>query len=596
MPNFTRRQLIGMGAGALAASAVAGVVPARANVTGFVRSTVARMTLEEKVGQLQVQEVYGTDPNADHAGNTAKFGIAKAADVVRELHLGGVIYFAWTNSYANGPEGVCELSNGLQRAAMETRTTRGKGKPVGTKTGVPLIIATDQEQGIVTRFGPPATQFPGSMALGAGRSADDARTAAAITGEELRAVGINTNFAPVADVNVNPDNPVIGVRSFSSDPHLAAEMVAAQVRGYQEDGNVSASAKHFPGHGDTAVDSHYGLPLITHSREEWEQLDAPPFKAAIDAGVDMIMTAHLLMPALDDSGDPASLSKPILTGVLREELGFDGVIITDALDMAGVREKYGDEEVAVRALEAGVDILLMSPAPLLARDAILEAVRSGRLSEKFIDEKVERILRMKHRRGIISAPLCDQAAVDDIVGSPEHLAVADAITDRTVTLINNDGTLPMSVDGKSVLVTGWGVSTTANVKAALDAAGATTTRLNYTSPTAAQIATAVAAAETSDLVVVLTHQVSSRQATLARLVHALVATGKPVVAVAVRNPYDVAYYEASAEIATYSYSPVTTGALVRVITGEVNPTGKLPVDIPDPDGGVLHPFGYGLSY
>ena len=593
MPNFSRRQLIGMGAGALAASAISGALPARANVTGFVRSTVARMTLEEKVGQLQVQEVYGTDPEAPHTGNTTKFGIAKAADVVRQLHLGGVIYFAWTDSYAKGPEGVCHMSNGLQKAAMETRVTRGKGKPVGTKTGVPLIIATDQEQGIVTRFGPPATQFPGSMALGAGRSAEDARTAAAITGEELRAVGINVDFAPVADVNVNPANPVIGVRSFSSNPELVAELVAAQVKGYQEDGNVSASAKHFPGHGDTATDSHYGLPVITHTREEWERLDAPPFRAAIEAGIDMVMTAHLLLPAFDDSGDPASVSKPILTGLLREELGYDGVIITDALDMAGVREKYGDAEVAVRALEAGVDILLMSPKPIAARDAILAAVASGRLSEKFIDEKVERILRMKHRRGIISEPLCDGAAVGRIVGAPEHMAAAAAVTDRTITLIRNEGVLPTPVRGKQVLVTGWGVGTTALVKEALDAAGAVTTRLNYTAPTADNIAEATAAANGSDLVVVLTHNATPAQI---NLVNALVATGTPVVAVAVRNPYDAGKYEAPAEIATYSYSPVIAPSLVRVITGEVNPSGKLPVDIPAVGGGVAYPYGHGLSY
>lgn len=593
MLNLNRRQLIGLGAGALAASAVGGFQPARANnVNGFIRSTISRMTLEEKVGQLQVQEVYGTDAETPHAGNTTKFGIGKAADVVRELHLGGVIYFAWTDSYTKGPEGVAHMSNGLQKAALETRVTNVKGRPKGTKTGIPLIIATDQEQGIVTRFGPPATQFPGSMALGAGRSAADARTAAAITGEELRAVGINVDFAPVADVNVNPDNPVIGVRSFSSDPALVSEMVAAQVAGYQSDGNVSASAKHFPGHGDTATDSHYGLPVI-HTREEWERLDAPPFKAAIDAGIDMVMTAHLLVPALDDTGDPASVSKPILTGVLREQLGFDGVIITDALDMAGIRQQYGDAEVAVRALEAGVDILLMSPTPIAARDAILDAVATGRLSEEFIDEKVERILRMKHRRGIIQAPLCDESAVMSIVGAPEHMALAAEITDRTVTMVRNDGILPTPVEGKKVLVAGWGASTTVYVQDALTAAGAVTQRLNYTSPTAENVATAVAAAGESDLVVVLTHNVNANQL---NLVNALVATGKPVVAVAVRNPYDVGKYEAPAELCTYSYSPVIAPALVRVITGEVNPTGKLPVDVPAVGGGVAYPFGHGLSY
>lgn len=594
MLTFNRRQIIGLGVGALAASAVAGRLPAAANnINGYVRSTLARMTLPEKVGQLMVQEVYGVDPTVDDARNLGKYGTAKAVDVVRDLHLGGVIYFAWTDSYLNGPDGVAKASNALQAASAERRVTNVKGKPQGTKVAVPLLVATDQEQGIVTRFGPPATQFSGAMALGAGRSESDARTAAAITGKELRAVGINTNFAPVADVNVNPANPVIGVRSFSSDPALAAQMVAAQVRGYQGDARVSASAKHFPGHGDTAVDSHYGLPLITHSREEWERLDAPPFRAAIDAGIDMIMTAHLVMPAFDDSGHPATLSKPILTDLLRGELGYEGVVITDALDMAGVREMYSDAEVAVRALEAGVDILLMSPAPLAARDAVLEAVRTGRLSEAEIDAKVERVLRMKHRRGLLNDYLVDTARISSIVGTPEHLSIADAITDRSMTLVRNDGMLPVQVSGRRVLVAGWGVGTTQLVQAAFNEAGATTTRLNYTSPTAANIAQAVAAAQTHDLTVVLTHNVNQAQI---NLVNALTATGKPVVAVAVRNPYDVSRYEAPAEICTYSYSPVIAPSLVRVITGEVNPTGKLPVDVPSPSGGLAYPFGHGLSY
>lgn len=595
MITLSRRHLIGMGAGALAASAVVGALPASAGVKGYVQSTIARMSLPEKVGQLMVQEVYGVDPTVDDSRNLGKYGTAKGVDVVRDLHLGGVIYFAWTNTYDNGPDGVAAASNALQEASLETRPKGRPGRPVGTKVAVPLLIATDQEQGIVTRFGPPATQFPGSMALGAGRSTNDARTAAAITGKELRAVGINVDFAPDADVNVTPDNPVIGVRSFSSRPDLVADMVAAQVVGYQVDGKVCASAKHFPGHGDTATDSHYGLPEITHTLEEWKALDAPPFEAAIRAGVDMIMTAHLLVPALDPSGDPASVSRPILTGVLRDQLGFDGVIVTDALDMAGVRQKYGDAEVAVRAMEAGVDLLLMSPAPLAARDAVLEAVRTGRLTEAQLDEKVARVLTMKYRRGIVERPLCDPARVDRIVGIPQHLKAADEVTDRTVTLVSNDGTLPVDVTDRRVLVCGWGATTTTAVADALARLGATTTRQTSNAPTAAQITAAVTAARSSDLVVVLTNNVAT-SASQVNLVKALTGSGTPVVTVAVRNPYDVAYYEANAELCTYSYSPVIAGAVARVITGRVNPQGRLPVDVPKPGGGVYLSFGDGLSY
>jgi beta-N-acetylhexosaminidase len=199
------------------------------------------------------------------------------------------------------------------------------------------------------------------MAFGAGGSCEDARTAGRISGAELHAIGIRQDYSPVADVNVNPANPVIGVRSFGADPDAVAALVAAEVKGYQSSG-VAATAKHFPGHGDTAVDSHFGFPVITHSRELWSNLDAVPFRAAIRAGIDSIMTAHIMVPALDPSGDPATLSHPILTGILREELGYDGVVVTDSLQMEGVRTKYGDDRVPVLALKAGVDQLLNPPS------------------------------------------------------------------------------------------------------------------------------------------------------------------------------------------------------------------------------------------
>lgn len=595
----TRRALI---AGVAAAGALACAVPAAsahadgtgptlppAADNGWVTSTMARMSLEEKVGQLFVQQVYGSDATTPDRRNLPLYGVASPAEVVQKYHLGGVIYFAWTDSVKN-PDQITALSNGLQEAALSQPS----------KVDVPLQIAIDQEQGVVTRIGPPATQFPGSMALGAGRSTDDARTAAAITGEELRAMGVNTNFAPVADTNVNPLNPVIGTRSFSSDPTLAASMVGAQVRGYQGDGGVSASAKHFPGHGDTATDSHVAFPIITHTREQWEQIDAPPFKAAIAEGIDMIMTAHLAFPALDDSGDPATLSKPILTGLLRHELGFKGVIVTDALEMQGVRDRYGDEEVAVRALEAGADQLLMTPAMDKAYAAVLDAVRSGRIPAADLDAKVRRVLELKYKRGTVAHPYADPTAVSSVVGTPEHLATADEVTDRTTTLVkNHDRTLPLAVGGKKVLVTGYGVTVTSTLARSFADKGATTTvKETGTAPTDAKIADAVAAASASDAVVVTTMKAwtSAAQRTL---VNALLDTGKPVVVVATRDPYDIAYVDrASTYLATYSYSPVAIQAAARVITGDVSPSGKLPVDIPaagDPST-VLYPFGHGLGY
>jgi len=603
MSDLSRRSVIAGGLAAAAVGATAGSARAATSTSatppaaenGWVTSTMARMTLEEKVGQLFIQNVYGKDATTPDSRNLPLYGVASPAEVVQKYHLGGVIYFAWTDSVQN-PDQIVGLSNGLQKAAL---TQPGKVR-------IPLQIATDQEQGVVTRIGPPATQFPGSMALGAGRSAADARTAAAITGRELLAMGVNTDFAPDCDVNVNPLNPVIGTRSFSSRPELAAQLAAAQVAGYQRDGRVASCAKHFPGHGDTATDSHVAFPVITHSREQWESIDAPPFKAAINEQIDMIMTAHLSFPALDDSGNPATLSKPIMTGVLRGELGYKGVIITDSLAMQGVRDLYGDAEVAVRALLAGVDQLLMTPAMDDAFAAVLDAVRRGRITEDELDAKVHRVLSLKYRRGIVARPYADPAAVSAVVGTPDHLAAADSVTDRTTTLVKNDAkALPITPSGKKVLVTGYGVGTTATLAAALTAKGATVQTLQTgTSPTDAQVASAVAAAADKDVVVVTTMKAWDTNVTDTRggqqkLVKQLLGTGKTVVVVAVRDPYDIAYFTAAPTyVATYSYSPVAIEAAARVIVGDVSPTATLPVDIPvagDPNT-VLYPFGHGLTY
>jgi beta-N-acetylhexosaminidase len=594
--QLSRRAVVAGGAGLAmlgaglspAVGAPAATTPPDA-VTGWVTSTMARMTLEEKVGQLFVQYAYGPSADTKDARNVPLYGVETPAEVVQKYHLGGVIYFNWTDS-ANNPDQIANLSNGLQRAALTE----------DSKVHIPLTISTDQEQGVVVRVGPPATQFPGNMALGAGRSVDDARTAARISGEELKAIGINTDFAPVSDVNVNPLNPVIGVRSFSSDPTLAAQLAAAQVKGYQDDAGIISTAKHFPGHGDTATDSHFGFPVITHTREQWEQIDAPPFKADIAAGIDMIMTAHINFPALDPAGDPATLSKPIMTGLLRGELGFKGVIITDSLGMQGVRDKYGDAEVAVRALEAGVDQLLMPPQMDVAWNAVMGAVESGRISQSDLNAKVRRILTLKYEKGLVDHPYVDTSAVDSVVGTPEHLAAADAVTNRTTTLVKNDDkALPMAVNGKKVMVTGYGVTTKQTLADALTARGAQVTQAETGSnPSNATIDKAVAATAGQDSVIVTTMKAWSTPQQQ-KLVERLLATGKQVIVVAVRDPYDIAYFDdAPTYVATYSYSPVAIEALARVLTGEVSPTGKLPVDVPvagDPDT-VLYPFGAGLTY
>jgi beta-N-acetylhexosaminidase len=451
--------------------------------------------------------------------------------------------------------------------------------------------------------------MPGNMALGAGRSAADAHRSAEVIGTELAAVGINQNYAPVADVNVNPANPVIGVRSAGADPALVSEMVAAQVNGYH-DGGVATVAKHFPGHGDTAVDSHFGLPEVTHTRAQLEAIDLPPFRAAIAEGVDTIMTAHVVVRSVDPSGAPATMSRPILTGLLRGELDYDGLIVTDALDMGGATGDYPPDVAPVKAFQAGADQLVLAPQMDVAHAAVLAAVRTGEITRRRLDESVYRILRLKMTRGLFHDPFVEVDRADEVVGAPEHRRDEQAITDRTTTLVKNDaGLLPLTDQARTVLVTGWGVTTTSTLGAAIGRRGqAVTVRETGTTPDQATIDRAVADAGNSDLVVVATMNAAGVNAATGlptpsaaaqqALVRALLATGKPVVVAGVRNPYDISYLtEAPTYLATYGYTAASLESLTRVLFGEVDPAGKLPVTIPRADGsGALYPFGHGLSY
>lgn len=588
---------------AAGATGLAGVAATPAAAHGRdkrLKKIIARMSVEAKVGQLFVPYFYGasaTSPSqADQERNLRELGVRTVAELIAKYHLGGVIYFSgWTNNI-HDPRQVAELSNGVQRASLSLPTP------------IPSLISIDQEHGANVRVGSGATQLPGAMALGAGHSLSDARTAARISGTELAALGIHQNFAPVADVNVNPANPIINIRSFGADAREVGRMVAAQVTGYRR-ASVVACAKHFPGHGDTGQDSHTELPVITHTREEWERIDAPPFQAAIAAGVDSIMTAHLQVPALDPSNDPATLSPKILQGVLRGELGFDGVIVTDALNMAGVRTKYGDDRVPVLALKAGADQLLFPPDIDVAYHGVLAAVRDGEITEERLDESVLRILRLKDKAGLLGgSPLTSPREVDRVVGSRQHRIAADRIAERTTTLLVNEGrTLPLRRGQRKLLVVGAGPafptddtrSTVPELAKAFDALGYDTAHLvTGRSPDAAAIDAAVAATRGRDAVVVTTDNVGTTSAQRT-LVSRLLATGVPVVHLAVRNPYDIAHLDGvPASLASYCWTEVELRAAARVIAGRVAPRGTLPVPVQraDDPAEVLFPSGYGLSY
>ncbi|NYH51694.1 beta-N-acetylhexosaminidase [Nocardiopsis arvandica] len=498
---------------------------------------LSEMDLDDKIGQLLVLTAQGTSA----ADNAAQI----------EAHRpGGLIYF---DANLEGAEQIAAMSAGVQDLAAE----QGRG--------VPLFLGIDQEQGLVARL-PVGTGFPDAMAVGATRDTELAELRAATTAEELTALGVNLNYAPVADVNTDPNNPVIGVRSFGSDPDLVARMAVAEAGAYSANGVVPV-AKHFPGHGDTDVDSHSGLPVIDMPRDRWEAEHLPPFKAAIDAGVDAIMTAHVLMPQLvgGEDPEPATLSPEIIDGILREELGYDGVVTTDALNMEGVRQRHSDGEVAVRALEAGVDQLLMPPDPAAAVSAIRGAVEEGRLTEERIDESVLRVLALKEKRGVLEAEPVDVEGAAAVLEDPAHAEAAQRVADASATLVRNEGGLLPLAEGDGVRVRGVGAE---EIAAALTEAG-----MNVVDGAAGE----------ADAVVVGTEGGSGASEQSA-LVASARAEGLPVVVVSQGTPYDLAAFpEAEAFLALYSSVDVSRAAAARVVAGLVKPSGKLPVDVPAAD-------------
>lgn len=540
------------------------------------------MTLEEKVGQLFIVHVYGrslTDPAYEDINRRNNRGGKNFQEVIENYHIGGVIYFNWTDNIGTPIEAaqVNALSNGIQEIALEQ------------ENAIPLFISTDQEGGIVQRVTTPATVFPGNMAIGATRSEQFAATTGHVIGKELNSLGINMNFAPTVDVNMNPENPVIGVRSFGEDPDLVSRLGMAQIKAYEAE-NVIPTAKHFPGHGDTNVDSHYGLPIIDHDLETLHEVDLKPFKDAIDGGIEAIMTGHIVVPALDDSGLPATLSRPILTDLLRGEMGFDGLIITDSLDMSGANV-LPPERVPVEAFKAGVDILLNPGNVAVAYNGMMEAVESGEISEERLDESVYRILRSKFEYGLFDNPFTAPEKIEHI-GTAEHLQAAEEIAEKSITLVKNEQDVLPVQESEKVLLTGPSLSQPSRISDLLNEKGiAASSYPTGTSPTDSQIAQAAALAEDVDKIIVTTYTANTNARQQA-LVAALQDTGKPVIVSAHRNPYDImAFPEVEGYLNSYSSLNVSMEAIAGVLTGDINPFGKLPVTIPD-----LYEIGHHLDY
>ncbi|WP_407668408.1 beta-N-acetylhexosaminidase [Paenibacillus ihumii] len=540
---------------------------------------ISKLTLEQKIGQMFICGFPGTGVDE---------GIKS---LIAEHHLGGIIYF---RRNIDTVEQLAALSRDLQKLPRST-------------PDIPLFISMDQEGGMVARLDHEGvSRIQGNMALGAANDLSLTEAAAELAAKELTALGINLNFAPCVDVNNNPANPVIGVRSFGEDSLRVAEQGAAAIRGYQNQG-VSATAKHFPGHGDTTVDSHRGLASVPHSRERLYRVELPPFRKAIEAGVDMIMTAHVIFPAFEPEAIPATLSRRVLTDLLRTELGYEGVIITDCLEMHAISRSCGIAEGAVRAIEAGADIVLVSHTlkeQVQAIQTVRAAVQSGRLSEERIDESVRRILSLKQRRlGMAQDCSSGQPFSNPLMPIEESEPLLRQIAERSVTLVSDkNGNLPL-LEKEPVLVVWPELRGRTEVDepsvhqyTLADALKSYREQVKLavvgTSPDSSEIQEVIAESRNFKQIIVLTYtaegEIPKGQVSLIQGLNEI--HGSSIIVVSTRNPYDInSIPEIGTYLCLYENRQYSLDALAKVLVGQLRPQGKLPVSL-----NPQFPIGHGL--
>lgn len=539
----------------------------------WVEQTLRSLSLREKAAQLVVGWMGGgtLTPGTEEYTRLRRW--------VREERIGGLILSIGT------PQAYMGRINALQDGAR-----------------IPLLVMTDMESGpgmrLVTGSGRRGgTSIPPVMALGAAGSDSLAAAVGRVIGEEGRAAGVTLNLAPTLDVNSDPSNPIINTRSFSEDPQLVARLGTAYLRGMQE-GGLLTTGKHFPGHGDTNTDSHIALATVDASRERLEEVELAPFRAAVNAGVDAILVGHIAVPALTDERPvpPASLSPAVVTGLLREEMGFRGLVITDALNMGGVTRRYSQAESVVRAVEAGADLLLQPPEPGAAVDALVRAVETGRLTEDRVDQSVRRILAAKERAGLSdpAAALVRPAEMERVVGSPEHARVAQEVARRSLVLARDRGNLvPLKPDVRRVLsITYTDVASSGAGRVfdrVLEQSGLAVSSARVTGNTPAATLSALAArAEQADVVIVSAYvQPREYRGTveasggISTLVERLAAGGKPVIAVSFGSPYVVrAFPSVPAYLLAWGSIGISQDAAAQALLGNIPITGTLPVTIP----------------
>ncbi len=530
-----------------------------------VEEILSGMTTEQKVGQLFMVYFDGTSLSPD------------LQRMITEYHVGGIIIF---------PHNLSTLSD------LAMLVSQAQQAAVANEPHIPLFVAADQEGWPIWRLPGGATVFPSNMALGATHSEEDARLMAQVMAAEMKALGINMNLAPVMDVNSNPANPIIGTRSFGSSPNLVSLLGTAMIETYQSHG-VVATAKHFPGHGDTSVDSHLELPTIEHDLARLEAVELPPFEAAISAGVDCIMTAHLYVPALDSEIDqPATLSPPVLQGLLREQMGFQGLIATDSLGMLGITSRYDLPTATTLAFQAGADLLLFGHDPghppseqRAAYEQLLNLVKAGSIPTSRLDDSVRRILRVKLRRGILAWKAEDLDRALESVGRPEHRAAARHVALDSVTLVRDDsGLLPLTPEVPILVIYPRGA---ASLGQAISQHAPQAALLEVSEePTWREVVRAMDLADHAQLVLVGTRNAQQHPGQ-AQLVQTLLP-GRPVVVVALDLPYDLlSFPEVPTYLATYGRATVLLEALADVLFGLEVPRGRLPVELAG-----LYPAGY----
>ncbi|SFA99711.1 beta-glucosidase [Lentibacillus halodurans] len=544
----------------------------------MVQQMVTQMDPEEKIGQLVMPSTHDNDQNMPNEDTR---------ELIQEYKAGSVIIYGNRDAST-----TAQYNNQLQEWASETRMN------------IPLFSTADLEYG-VNQHVTDATAFPRQMGIAATRDLEAAEEMASVTAQEMKATGFNWNYSPLADVNTNPNNPVIGVRSFGENTELVSNMTVAQVEGYQENG-VLSTPKHFPGHGDTSEDSHHDLPAVTYDRQTLEEVHLPPFQAAIDAGADSIMTSHVIIEAIDPEL-PATLSEDVLTGLLRNEMGFDGIIVTDAMSMDAIDEQWGAGEAAVMAVQAGADIIMATGSINDQKEtfeALLAAYESGELSQERVDESIERILAKKVMYGLFNHRYVDPQEATDVVNTESHKELAESMAQDSMTLVKNDNTLPFDAESnESTFVVGPEIyNQSYYIEDIADAVqektnGAVERFVTSENPSDSEIDEAVQQAEQADRVIVPTFSASELAEGQSQLVNALEGIDTPIASISLGLPYDIKEYpDVDAHIATYAIErwgsavPVSWKAAVDVIYG-ANPGGKLPVTI---EG--HYEFGHGEHY